>query len=150
MANVSLEHVRLTNCLRAYKRAVLGAAEEEFDRLRTEGGVDLEQAAEALSQCAAALVVAYGRDVNRERLLEYMVNGMSLDVTGLPGPIGSVHEGDRAFEGLSARIDRIAQASREAYADQPYAASLATWLDSERRRHRYGAWAITHPTCRLN
>ena len=150
MHTVSLEQVQLTNRLRAYKREVYGAAAEEFDRLRTEGGVDLEQTAELLSLCAATQVVLREREINHERLLEYLVNGMSLDGPGLPSPIGPVYEGDRMFERLSAHIDQIAQASLDAYADQPYAASLETWMGGERRRNRFKAWVMTHPTCALN
>ncbi len=150
MHTVSVEHVQLTNQLRAYKREVYGAAAAEFDRLRTEGGVDLEQAAELLSLCAATQVVMREHEINRERLLEYLVNGMSLDGPGLPSPIGPVYEGDRMFERLSAHIDRIAQASLETYADQPYAASLAIWMEGERQRNRFKAWAMTHPTCTLS
>jgi hypothetical protein len=129
---------------------VYGAAAEEFDRLRTEDGVDLEQAADLLSLCAATQVVLREREINHDRLLEYLVNGMSLDGPGLPSPIGDVYEGDRMFGRLSAYIDRIAQASLEAYADQPYAASLTTWMEGERRRNRFKAWAMTHPTCALS
>ncbi len=150
MHTMSLEHVQLTNQLRAYKREVYGAAAEAFERLRAEGGIDLDAAAELLSLHAATQVVAYQREINHERLLEYLVNGMSLDGPGLPSPIGPVSEGDRAFEDLSAHIDRIAQASLEAYADQPYAASLATWMEGERRRNRFKAWAMTHATCTLS
>ncbi len=150
MHTMSLKHVQLTNQLRAYKREVYGAAAEEFDRLRTEGGVDLEQAAELLSLCAATQVVLRERETSHERLLEYLVNGMSLDGPGLPSPVGPRHEGDRMFEHLSAHIDQIAQAALEAYADQPYAASLANWMEGERRRNRFKAWAMTHPTCALS
>lgn len=150
MHTVSLEHVQLTNRLRAYKREVYGAAAEEFDRLRKEGGVDLEQAAELLSLYAATQVVVREREINRERLLEYLVNGMSLDGPGFPSPIGSISEGDRTFEELSAHINRIAQASLETYKDQPYSASLANWLEGERQRNRFKAWAMTHPTCTLS
>ena len=150
MDTISLEHIRLTNQLRAYKREVYGAAALAFDRLRAEGGVDLEQAAELLSLYAATQVVAYQREINHERLVDYLVNGMSLDGPGLPSPIGPVFEGDRAFVDLSAHIDRIAQTSLEAYADRPYAASLAIWIEGERHRQRFKAWALTHPTCTLS
>ena len=150
MHTLSLEHVQLTNQLRAYKREVYGAAALAFDRLRTEGGVDLEAAAEQLSLSAAAQVVVREREINHERLLEYLVNGMSLDGPGIPSPIGPVFEGDRMFERLSAQIDKVAQTALEAYADQPYAESLATWIDGERRRNRFKAWAMTHPTCDPN
>ncbi len=150
MHTVSLEQVKLSSQLRAYKREVYGAAALAFDRLRAEGGVDLETAAELLSLHAATQVVAYQREINRERLLEYLVNGMSLDGPGLPSPIGPVYEGDRAFVDLSAHIDRIAQTSLETYADQPYAASLTIWIEGERHRQRFKAWAMTHPTCTLS
>ena len=150
MHTMSLEHVQLTNQLRAYKREVYGAAALAFDRLRAEGGIDLEVAAELLSLHAATQVVAHQREINHERLLEYLVNGMSLDGPGLPSPIGPVSDGDRAFERLSAQIDQVAQMSLDAYANQPYAASLATWMVDERRRNRFKAWAMTHPTCVLN
>ena len=150
MHTVSLEHVQLTNQLRAYKREVYGAAAEAFDRLRSKGSIDLEHAADLLSLFAATQVVAYQREINHERLVEYLANGMSLDGPGFPSPIGPVFEGDRMFEHLNAQIDQVAQTAREAYAHRPYAASLATWIDGERRRNRFKAWAMTHPTCTLN
>lgn len=150
MHTVSLEHVKLTNRLRAYKREVYGAAAEAFDRLRAEGDIDLEKAADLLSLHAATQVIGYQREINAERLLEYLVNGMSLDGPGLPSPLGPVSEGDRAFEHLNAQIDQVAQAAIEAYANQPYAASLAIWIDGERQRNRFKAWAMTHPTCVLS
>lgn len=150
MHTVSLQHVQLTNRLRGYKRAVYGAAAEVFDQLRTEGAIDLDQAAGLLSLHAATQIVAYQREINHERLVEYLTNGMSLDSPCLPSPIGSVSEGDRAFQRLRAQIDQVAQSALEAYAHQPYAASLATWIDGERQRNRFRAWAMTHPTCTLN
>ena len=150
MHTVSLEHVQLTNQLRAYKREVYGAVAVAFDRLRTEGGVDLEEAAERLSLYAAAQVVVREREINQERLVEYLVNGMSLDVSGLPSPLGPASEGDRIFGTLSAQIDQVVQTALTAYADQPYAASLAIWLEGERRHNRFKAWAMTHPTCTLS
>ena len=150
MRTVSLEHVKLTNRLRAYKREAYGAAAEAFDCWRSKGSSDLEHAADLLSLFAATQVVAYQREINHERLVEYLANGMSLDSPGLPSPFGPVFEGDRMFERLSAQIDQVAQTAREAYGHQPYAASLATWIDGERRRHQFKAWAMTHPTCMLN
>ena len=150
MSTISLEHVRLTNRLRAFKREAYGAAAEAFDRLRSEGGVDLDQAADLLCLIAATRVVAHQREINHARLGEYLVNGMSLDGPGLPSPIGPQYEGDRMFERLSEQIDQVPQTALEAYADQPYAESLATWIDGERRRNRFKAWAMTHPTCTLS
>jgi hypothetical protein len=132
------------------QRDVFLAAAEALDRLQAEGGVDLEQAAELLILTALAQIAVHQREINHERLIEYLANGMSLDGPGLPSPIGDVSEGDRMFEHLSAHIDQIAQASSDAYADQPYAASLATWMEGERRRNRFKAWAMTHPTCAEN
>lgn len=150
MSTISLEHVRLTNRLRAFKRETYGAAAEAFDRLRSEGGVDLDQAADLLCLIAATRVVAHQREINHERLLEYLANGMSLDVPGLPGPLGPVSEGDQAFEHLSAQIDRVAQASLEAHRHQPFAASLTTWVEAQRCRYRFKAWLLTHPTCTMS
>lgn len=150
MHTVSLQHVQLTNRLRGYKRAVYGAAAEVFDQLRTEGDIDLDQAADLLSLQAATQVVAYQREINHERLVEYLANGMSLDSPGLPSPVGPISEGDRMFARLNEQIDQVAQAALETYADQPYAASLAAWIDGERRRNQFKAWAMTHPTCALS
>ncbi|MBL8096513.1 MAG: hypothetical protein JNL73_20220 [Anaerolineales bacterium] len=150
MHTVSLEHAQLTNRLRVYKPEVNGAAVKEFDRLRNKGGVDLEQAADLLSICAATQMVLREREINHERLLEYLVNGLRLDGPGLPSPIGPIYEGARVFERLSAHIDQIAQAALEAHADQPYAASLTTWMEGERRRNQFKAWMITQPACAEN
>lgn len=139
MHTMSLEHVQLTNQLRACKRDVYGAAAKAFDRLRAEGGIDLEAAAELLSLHAAAQVVAYQREINHERLLEYLVNGMSLDGPGLPSPIGPISDGDRAFERLSAQLDR--DLSQTVF--MPDRATL-------RSVHRFKAWMATHLTCVLN
>lgn len=150
MHTLSLEHVQLTNQLRAYKCEVYGATVEVFDRLRAEGDIDLEAAAELLTLHAAAQIAAFQRQINRERLLEYLVNGLSLDVTGLPGPRGPVFEGDRTFVHLSTQIDDVAQTWLDAPTEQPLRSFLIGWIHTQRNAARFKAWAYTHATCAVS
>ena len=148
MHTVSLEHVQLTNRLRAYENQLLEDAAAELRRFQAMGGVDLEQAAEVLSLSIATRFVARQREINRERLVEYLVNGLGLDIRGLPAAVGSTSEEDLAFVRLSAKIDEAS--ARPGAHESPWSALTASWVAAERSVYRFKAWAATHSTCGLN
>ncbi len=150
MHAVSLEHVQLTNRLRVYKREVFLAAAEELRRLKAEGDIDLDQAGAFLIGWAVAQAATRQREINHERLVEYLVNGMSLDCSGLPTRMGQASAGDQAFERLSAQID--AASGRHPWTDEdiPRSSLAAGWMAAQRSVYRFKAWAVTHPTCVLN
>lgn len=148
MRTLSLEHVQLTNRLRAYKREVFLAAAEELERLKTVGGVDLNLAGEVLIAWAVEQVAVRQREINHERLVAYLVNGMSLDSRGLPAETGTASEGDQAFERLAAQIEE--ESRRHHDGGNPWASLTAGWVDAQRNVYRFKAWMVTHPTCVLN
>ncbi len=148
MHTMSLEQVQLTNRLRAYKREVFLAAAEELQRLKAEGGLGLDQAGAFLIGWAVAQAATRQREINHERLVAYLVSGMSLDCSGLPTRMGQASEGDRAFERLSAQID--AESGRRHADGRPWADLTARWVDAQRSVYRFKAWVVTHPTCVLN